>query len=333
METNLINKINDAINSGKTEVMIAPFEFSNEKQNEFLIFFKPEVFFWGADKAESIISMAFDKFSANNVDISGILLLTWDRLNELAIMDRHYGFINKLSKSASKILTSDELEKIYSLLEITDRENYKIYGWHEFLASHPDFSEESLDEFWATKKSAKIKWGFYIQKFELNWEKFVLVDAFHPAQLKHFINPPHKILVLLARSDNNWDSLRDIMIWDTFPEKAVSESIRWELYANKENYGMKEVNIWNNGIHMSAGPFEAIFEINNFLKDISNSAYSPEKTNLYNKMITSGITASDALNSLSNPTINIDGKETWIFDISEIKNSSDAIEIYKNKYL
>ncbi|HBA44469.1 TPA: hypothetical protein DEG21_02060 [Patescibacteria group bacterium] len=61
---------------------------------------------------------------------------------------------------------------------------------------------------------------------------------------------------------------------------------------------------------MSAGPFEAIFEINNFLKDISNSAYSPEKTNLYNKMITSGITASDALNSLSNPTINIDGKET-----------------------
>jgi hypothetical protein len=38
---------------------------------------------------------------------------------------------------------------------------------------------------------------------------------------------------------------------------------------------------------MSAGPFEAIFEINNFLKDISSSAYSPEKTNLYNKMLVS----------------------------------------------
>jgi len=43
-------------------------------------------------------------------------------------MDRHYGFINKLSKNASKILENDDLEKIYSLLEITDRENYKIYG-------------------------------------------------------------------------------------------------------------------------------------------------------------------------------------------------------------
>jgi len=332
MEANVLNPIIEAVKSGKTEVLLSPFQFGGDKENEFVLFFKPEIFFPGVN-TEVSISMAFDKFKEHNVDIAGMLLLTGDRMNELGIMDRHYGFINKLSKNASKILSADDLEKIYSLLEITDRENYKIYGGHEFLASHPSFTEESLDEFWFTKKSAKIKGGFYVQKYELDGEKFVLVDAFHPSQLKHYINPPHKTLVLLAKSNNSWDSLRDIMIGETFPEKAVPESIRGEFYKNKDQYGMREVSIAYNGIHMSAGPFEAIFEIGNFLKGITGADYTPEKTNLHNKMIAAGISQAQALDAINNPKANIDDKETSLFDITEIKNSSDAVSIYKNKYL
>lgn len=332
MEANVLHPIMEAVKSGKTEVLLSPFRFGGERENEFVLFFKPEVFFPGVN-TEASISMAFDKFKEHNVDVSGMLLLTGDRMNELGIMDRHYGFINKLSKNASKILSSEDLEKIYSILEITDPENYKIYGGHEFLASHPSFTEESLDEFWFTKKSAKIKGGFYVQKYELDGEKFILVDAFHPSQLKHYINPPHKTLVLLAHSDDNWDSLRDILIGETFPEKAVPESIRGEFYKNKDQYGMKEVSIAFNGIHMSAGPFEAIFEIGNFLKDIEGAGYAANKTNLHNTMIAAGISEAQALNAINNPKAMIDGKETSLFDITEIKNSSDAVSIYKSKYL
>lgn len=87
---------------------------------------------------------------------------------ELEIMDRHYGFINKVSKNISKIATAEEKEKMYDVLEISNPEEYEILGGHEFLAANPDFDEESLDALWQTKKSARVRSGFYAQKFDIN---------------------------------------------------------------------------------------------------------------------------------------------------------------------
>jgi hypothetical protein len=72
--------------------------------------------------------MTLSKLEQNEISVSGAILFSGSRLDELAIMDRHYGFINRISKNVSKIATDDEKNKMYSILEITDPENYKIYG-------------------------------------------------------------------------------------------------------------------------------------------------------------------------------------------------------------
>jgi hypothetical protein len=67
----------------------------------------------------------------------------------------------------------------------------------------------TLDEFWQTKKSAKVRSGFYVQKYELNGEKFILANAFHPSQLCHYTDSTHKTLVILCNSDKDWTALKD----------------------------------------------------------------------------------------------------------------------------
>lgn len=314
-----------AVLSNENEVIISPFNFDSSKENEFLIFFKPEVFFSNDETyIKKSIDMVLSKLEQNEIAVAWAILFSGSRLDELGIMDRHYGFINKISKNLSKIITLEERNKINELLEITDAENYKIYGGHEFLESHTEFNETTLDDFWQTKKSAKVRSGFYVQKYELNGEKFVLANAFHPSQLKHYTDSSHKTLVVLCNSNKDWSELKDNVAWDTFPDNSARESIRWEFFANKEMYGLEEVSISYNCIHMSAWSFEAFFEIDNFLKNSTSADYSIDKTSLFSKISTKWFSKDEIVNLLSNPK-NSQGKS--LFDVTENLSTSWALEL------
>lgn len=322
-----------ALESSNNEVVVEQFNFWNSKENEFLIFFKPEIFInWNPEFIEKSINLVFQKLEENEIDVSWTILFKWDRLKELEIMDRHYGFINYISKNASK-LPQEDLDKLFATLEISDRENYKVYGWHEFLQAHSGYTEETLDAFWLTKKSAKVRSWFYAQKYELNWEQIVLVNAFHPVQLKHYTDSTHKTLVVLCNSNKEWTYLKEQVAWDTFPEKAVRESIRWEFFANKEQYWLEDVSISFNCVHMSAGPFEALFEINNFLKQAKSANYDISKTNLYSRLSQAGISNDSIVNTLTNPKVEIDWKLTSLFDATENNWTESSVNIFKWKFL
>ena len=120
-----------------------------------------------------------------------------------------------------------------------------------------------------------------MQTYAAEGENFILVNGFHPAQLAHFTEPSHRIALMLLHADTPWATLRDEMIGDTFPERAVAGSIRGQLHARPQNYGFDEVTIANNGVHLSAGPFEAMFEIANFfgsLLDLDTPQRAPSSS-------------------------------------------------------
>lgn len=248
-------------------------------------------------------------------------------------MDKHYGFINFISKNASK-LPEEDLAKVFQALGIEGPEDYELFGGHEFLAVHPHFDAKTLDDLWFTKKSVKIRSGFYAQQYEIEGKNTVLLNAFHPVQLEHYTKSSHKTLVLLCRTDMDWAVMREQVAGDTFPEKAVRDSIRGELFAEKDMYGLEEVSIAYNGVHMSAGPFEAAFEIDNFLKSSEEAGYSPEFTNLHYKMKTQGFSDAEIAASILNPKKDLDGsgKEVSLFDKTEGMNTFNAIRIFEEIY-
>jgi hypothetical protein len=298
-------------------------------QNELLLFVKPEVFMVEEQaKIEKTLDLVLNKIAEFDAQVDGIAIVGGRVLDRLEIMSQHYGLINRLSRSASKILSEDDKKKISEALNVPIAE-YDILGGHEYLEQYPNESGSHLDQLWFEGKSTKIRSGFYIRRVKKGERKVILVNAFHPEQLAHFTNPSHRIALFLIHSNNSWFNLKNQMVGGTFPDKADPESIRGTLYANPQQYGFESVSIANNCVHLSAGPFEALFEIANFFGKILGLNLDDQAPLVIRKMLDQGIGKSQALMVLENPTVSKNELSTDLFTATEDMDTQEAIDLWK----
>lgn len=310
------------------KVIEAPAVGQTERQNELLMFAKPEIFMVeNLDHARASLEMIFRKLDEFNAEVHGVVIVGGKALEDAEIMNRHYGFINLLSRKASEVVGAEERAKIEELLGVS-LDEYKLYGGHEFLASHPGFTAQSLDNLWGTKKSERVKGGFYVQAYEVAGEKVVLVNAFHPVQLQHFTEPTHRIVLMLVHSDTDWGTLRNNLVGATNPAKADPNSIRGTLYADPQAYGFSEVGMGNNGVHLSAGPYEGAFEVLNFFGNLGDFDAQQTPPLILRKLMNAGLSFEQALESTKKPAIVKDGKDTNLFDATEDVNTDEAVALY-----
>lgn len=302
-------------------------------QNELLLFIKPEIFaVENREGVDQAIDLVFEKLAAFDAYASGMVIINGRVLDELEIMNRHYGFINQLSRLASRMLGADERRRIAATLDITSIDQYALFGGHEYLAKYPGETCVDLDRLWFSKKSHKLRSGFYVQAFSKNGQDFVLVNGFHPRQLEHFTDPTHRIVLILVHSNTDWAILRNQMVGATYPEKAAPQSIRGTLYADPKRFGMDSVSIANNGVHLSAGPFEALFEIVNFGRAFGLDPRE-QKPLVLQKLLDAGSNIEEALSTLDNPVLRQSGKSEAkavdLFTATEDVNTAQAIAIWQ----
>lgn len=330
MDKTLVTAIIAASNSGEPEQFLQPFEFHAHQQNELVFFFKPGCFNAAEHHhVQDIVELGVQELQRYRADVSGALLLSGSRLEELEIMDRHYGYINRLSKQASTLLHDHDIQQIYACLGLdTDHRPHRILGGHEFLREFPDYDVARLQTLWESKHSQKIRSGLYVQTYNIDDEPIILVNGFHPKQLAFFTAPDHKIVLLLLHSDTDWHTLKYDMVGETFPEQAKPGSIRGELYAHHTRYGLKEVTVANNMVHLSAGPFEAMFEVYNFLHANPGLHFDLPHTTMGRLMLARGLTNGDIDACLRNPAATIDGDDVDLFTLTEDTNSAEAIDLY-----
>jgi hypothetical protein len=246
-------------------------------------------------------------------------------LEKYGIMNRHYGFINHLSRKASSIIDEESRQRIFTNLEIKDPDEYKILGGHEFLRTF-DADVDTLSDIWFAQTANKLRSGFYFIADTYQGQPFILVNGFHPSQLLHFTREDHKILLMLIHTNADWYDLKFEMVGDTFPEKAKPNSIRGRLFAQPERFGQAEVGINTNGVHLSAGPFEAAYEVVNFFGPLVD--LDPESTPplAIAAAIEAGIPKQRALSLLDNPAVN----ESDLFSKTENLNTEKAVALAKN---
>lgn len=299
-------------------------------QNELLLFVKPEIFIVEhTAHVEAGLGLVFEKLAEFGAHVSGIAIVGGKVLEEAEIMNRHYGYINRLSRFASQMIDDADKRKIAEALDIASIDAFPALGGHEYLKRYPEDTPFTLDTLWFTKKSIKIRSGFYIQSYEKNGEPFILVNGFHPAQLAHFTDPSHRIVLVLVHADTPWATLRNEMVGATFPEKAVPHSIRGTLYANAADYGMRTVSIANNGVHLSAGPFEGMFEIMNFFGQILDLDVAKQPPLLLKRMLAAGLSMEDALKAMDNPVVSESPKLTDLFTATEDVDTEAAVALWQ----
>jgi len=318
------------IKSTNQAKIIQPVKIGETKKlNELVFFIKPEIL--DTEDDEKILNsflLIQEKFYDFNVKIDGVAIIPGVVLEEYGIMNRHYGFINQLSRKASSIVGAESQERIFNILDIEDRGKFKILGGHEFLAAF-DADVDKLSDIWFAQTANKLRSGFYFIADTFNEQPIILVNGFHPSQLLHFTQEEHSILLVLIHTDSDWYDLKFDMVGDTFPENAKPDSIRGRLYAHPERFGQAEVGINTNGVHLSAGPFEAAYEVANFFGPLIN--LEPEKTPPLSiaKAIEAGIPKKMALSLLDNPKVN----ESDLFSETENLNTNEAIEFAKKYFI
>ena len=297
-------------------------------ENELVLFMKPELFMgFDPNSIRQSAALVLDKLAEFQAEIHGIMLVGGKFLADQKIMDRHYGYINKLSKSASKMLSDGDLAKVSAALGLRSLSGIDLLGGHEYMDKYPWETVDELDRVWFSKKSIKIRSGFYIQLYEKNGNSFVLVNGFHPAQLNHFTHPDHRTALFLLHSNTVWKTLRNDMVGNTYPEKAGPASIRGSLYADPARFGLEKVDISVNGVHLSAGPYEGVFELLNFFSSLYPEASRPLPL-LVKRLVAAGLPVSEALAVKNNPPLTIAGKATDLFSATEDLDTTPSIELW-----
>jgi len=324
-DTNLFGSdIIHEIKSAEEAKIIQPVQVGQTtRKNELVFFIKPELLDVEDDgKILNSLQLIKEKFIEFNVDVKGAAIIPGAVLDKFEIMNRHYGFINQLSRMASEMIDGDARSRIFDMLDQEDLEKHKILGGHEFLKTF-DTDVDTLSKIWFAQEANKLRSGFYFIEDTFQDQPIILVNGFHPSQLQHFTRKDHRIYLMLLHTDTDWMAMKFDLVGDTFPERAKPGSIRGLLYANPEHYGQKEVGINTNGVHLSAGPFEAAFEVVNFLGAILE--LDPEKTPpLAIKRSTKvGFSKEQAIELLNNPAVN----ESDLFSETENMNTDDAVKL------
>lgn len=297
------------------------------QQNEMLFFLKPECFIdTSRGNREALLDLVFSLFASFSVEPAGAVVLSGPELGRRKIMDRHYGFINRVSRSADT-LSSEEKSSILANCNVG--RDTPILGGHEFLANYPSYDHSALDALWASKKSLKARSGLYFQSYDVDGLEIVLLNGFHPAQLAHFTQPRSKIALIVLRSDLPWKVLRTYMLGDTFPERAAKGSLRRTLFETPSEFGLSNVSIAANAAHLSAGPFEAMFELSNFLGESPSAAFNLVSTATAKALLGLGATIPDLERALQNPCAVLGGKIQTLFDATEESDTLSACHLFR----
>lgn len=290
-------------------------------ENELVFFIKPELLDVQDDtKIENSLHLIQEKFEEYKVTISGAAIVPGAVLEHYEIMNRHYGFINQLSRMASTMIDAETRQAMFAKLGLNDNGAHRILGGHEFLKEF-NTDLDTLSDVWFGKGAEKMRSGFYFVEETFQGQPILLVNGFHPSQLAHFTRPDHRILLMLLHTNTDWERMKFSLVGDTFPERAKPDSIRGMLYADPEKYGQSEVGINMNGVHLSAGPYEAAFEVVNFFGNLLNLDPAITPPTAIHRSIDAGVSRDLALSLLKNPAVG----DSDLFSKTENLDTKDAV--------
>lgn len=302
-----------------------------EKSNELLFFFKPEILVDKNIDLKKVLEITFEKFNEFEIEIESLSIISGEYLKKHGIMAKHYGVINRIATNGKKELTSESLEKFKEIFGIS-AEEAEILGAFQFLKKYPYFNEFSLNVLWENLENKKLASGTYCEKIKVGESYVYVLNGFHPYQLYHFTRKEAFIIVMALSSDTEWRVLRQDFIGATNPLEAKEKSLRKIFFEKRKELRIPVISQGYNGVHLSAGPVEALAEILRFCSNYEkNILLKPEDTAIGRKFL-EAFDEKTLEKIMENPKIKVDSKLTTVFDLTEEMNTSQAIEVLKKYF-
>jgi nucleoside diphosphate kinase len=330
---NLVKLISEGVEQAREQKIANEEIYSDSSaaigKNQFLFFIKPEVLDAPAGvKIDDVLELILDKIQEFGLTVHNVKVLSASYLEEHNVIAQHYGVINSIAKDAVNNLSEGAKEK-FSALYGVDVSACKVLGGLEVIEQYPAFNAFSLDYLWQNLENKKLAGGTYVEAIKVDNETLHVINGFHPRQLKHFTAAGRSIVVLTLSGDLDWRVARNEFIGATNPANAEEGSIRKSLLVKKDALGLAEVGQGTNGVHLSAGPVEALVELRRYNSDLSTPGGEKSYEDYRFGQALAAAFGGKIDQIVQNANVMVDGKTTSIFDLTEEKNSDEAIELLK----
>jgi len=315
----------------QTQQWVVPYEppMHVDTAHQFVLFVKPEATAVqdGVD-LQAILKMILERLTAFETTVHAIRVLPAAYLNAHSLMAQHYGVINRISRLGETALTEAARQKLHADFAEDLANGAKVLGGEQFLAEQPEFTPLALSALNDNLGTHKLGGGSYCMRLNLLGQLYLLLNPFHAYQLVPFTTGNRAIVVMECRSNQDWVDLRGKLTGATDPNKAPVGSIRAELLARKDEFGLKDVNQGANGVHLSAGPLEGMVELQRFFTEHeTDHALDWNETCFGKQLAEAGKSEAEICALAENPAIAHDGKETSAFDLTEEVNASEALAL------
>ena len=296
--------------------------------HHFLTFLKPEVTSFSAGvNVKKLLELVLDHYAQWEVQIGGIRILSGSFLSQNHTISDNYETLHKISwhglKFCSEKVTYNLTETFKGLLT----PEVQILGGHQFLEENPEITSHYLRSITDALGTKKMGSGVYAVYTKMREEKLLFLNAFYPYQLENLTRPGSAIIAIECFSHHPWSSLRRDFIGTINPQHASANSFRKKLFEEKESLNINTVDISVNGIHISPGPVEAMFQLTHFFNDKPDTSFTSNRT-VFGNSLKSHLTDVQLCKLKENPHIKFAGNDlkSPLFECTEDMNSDEALK-------
>lgn len=304
-------------------------EFFNAQH--FVIFLKPELLSLNKDvQIDKIINFIFAQLKIWEIQTGAIRILSGQYLREHSIIANNYGILNKISNEGYNYCSANSQKKLWEFFPETQKNAVKIFGGHQFLNLHDNFSPLTLSEITDNIGTQKLGSGTYAVKITLNDDIYILLNSFHPYQLDALTKLGSAVMAIECFSTKPWSEIRKNFIGYIDPMLASKGSIRRHLFDNKESYNLQLINKAFNGVHISPGPIEGMHQVIRFFSDHQhNQTLSPLDTIFGNFLSQEGFSKKFIKKLENNFSSSLIANDMPIFDLTEDSDNLNACNLLK----
>ncbi len=302
------------------------------QENEFLFFIKPEITMKSPDpEFDQILEILFTQLEKFGLIPTDMRIMNAQYLKQYDIIARHYGIINAVSTDPLKHMTDDAKEKFTALTGKNIRDA-RVLGSLEISRMFPEFNATSLDYLWQNAKTDKLSGGTYLAKVMVDGQELFIINGFHPRQLEHYIKPGRCIVTMMLTGNLNWKEARNAFIGVTNPRDALAGSLRNLLLQHREMLGLSAVSSSWNGFHLSAGPVEGLVELIRYTSDFSQHEHRSHNDFSFGTRLAELFSDEAIHRILNNAIVDTGTKRVSVFDLTEEKDSREAMEILQRYF-
>lgn len=294
-------------------------------ENEFLLILKPEIFaFTQPDQQLYVLEIILNRLTQYRLSVNSFRVINAVYLEKYNVIAEHYGIINAAARDFKSVITN-ELQRKFENLYGQELAKSKVFGSIELPGKVPGITSEILQHLWSGSEIKRLSGGIYCAEVVFNDEKLYLINGFHPPQIEHFTSDRRMIVTMNISGVLDWAVARQNFIGNTYPEKAEKGSLRRDLSDRFGKLGFDAVSYVINYVHLSAGPLEALIELQRFNSDFQNHTQASLFEFGFGNRLRDNFSEEQCNTILSNPTVLFDGKESSLFDLTEGLNSTDAL--------